>query len=70
MAKKKEIKPRTKINDLPKVEKELSKDEQKKVKGGIAGAQSSGDATTQMSNVFGYVPASVPAPPEAGEQKK
>ena len=34
MAKKKETQRRTQVKDLPKKEKELSKGEQKKVKGG------------------------------------
>ena len=55
---------RVKVNKLEKTDRELSRKEQKKVRGGrIASSASSGDAATQMTNVFGYVPASVPAPP-------
>ena len=39
MAKKEEQKRRTQVKDLPKKEKELSKEEQKKVKGGFEGAE-------------------------------
>lgn len=50
MTEKKSPKRRTQIEDLPREEKELSKNEQKKVKGGEAG---SGDDTSARGIAIG-----------------
>ena len=52
MAKKKEQKRRTQIGELPKEEKELSKDEQKRVKGGKVSGEINGLAKAASKSII------------------